>query len=723
MSQDRLNRDRNFEQEPYIYRIHNLDGGLVTSISTRLLPQEQGVAGDILNFDFRYPGIPMKRKGTAESFPEPPVDKVFGIHRFERTFTDDEYILIACEENEDGKLMFWNEDTEEWEVIKDGLPTEEPDFNTFADQCVIAYPNYPLFSWDGEEFREELGAEKAELSTYFTYENNDLEFTAKEAGEQGNYIEIEIIEPEEETQEITVETEGEQTEEDPFVITIIPEWKDTVKHKMMIYLDYPSQFPEPEEEEEEQKESTWKVGDPFSMTTVDYDITAEELKEVLQDLYGDDEIESVEYHESEEIDFVITFATLVNSHMRADFSGLYWEHEDPSPEIDEYQEYEDAEILSTAAEIKEALEANEDVDAVLDVEYLGDGSGKVFKFEKSALTGGFDPVQGAFLEDFRTRLLMAGDPEEPNKLRACHTGDPSLWDPNASGSNAFDMFVGPDDGTTVTGILEMGDGGILIGKHDSTYGLFGYTRENMVVDLVDSRIGVVNHDSMGFVKPYALFVSWDGIYRYESGQLPEKISLSIQSIFDNEVDHDRLDEASAVTDSRAYILSLPDKEEGSIVLVYYADQEKWSRWDQPDGRYFTNIRGGYLFVERDAKAIKEYGLEERTDDGFMFETDMTTIELDTELPERIKYFDDLYIILRTAEIPYQVDVEVSLDGLEMKEYARTETIEGEPGKQKVLRVNIGKEARFMEIRMRNEDSSDGFQPLSIIYTCRPLGVL
>ena len=712
MSEERFSRDRDFQREPYIYRIPNLDGGLVTSISTRIIPQDQGLLGDVLNLDFKYPGIPMKRKGTTDILDDAPGSKVNGIYKFKRTFTEDEYILLATE----SVLNYWDDENGEWATVSDELPDELPDFNTFADQCVIAYPSYPLFSWNGEELREDLGAETAEVETFFIYDDNDLRFKAKEKGKQGNYIRIAIIEPEEETQEITVETEGEQTEEDPFIITVTPEWKDVTKHKMMIFLDGPEENPEEEED------STWRIGDPFTMVTVDWDISAEDLKIVLQDLYGEDEIESVETSEKEDEDFIITFASLVDSHLRTDFAGLYWDKEDPSPVSEEYQEYEDAEILSTAQEVKEAIEANTEANEKIDVELIGDGSGKVLKFEESPLTGGFDAVKGAFLEDYRTRLLLSGDPDDPNKLRASHTGDPSLWDPNASGSNAFELYVGPDDGTKVTGILEMGDGGILIGKETSTYALFGYTRENMVVDLIDSRIGVVNHRSMGFVKPFGIFVSWDGIYRYESGQLPEKISLPIQSIFDNEVDHEKLDESASVTDSRAYILSLPSKEGGSIVLVYYADQDKWSRWDQPDGRFFADLKDRFYFVKRDSLEIKEIGTDTRTDEGTPFETKLTTIELDAELPERVKYFGELYVIFRTGEEPYEVDVSVALDGRDLKEFARNEIIEGEPYKQKILMISLGKEARFVEVSVKNYDSGKDFQPLSVVYTCRPHGV-
>ncbi len=695
MSEFRLERDRNFEQEPYIYRVYSLDGGLVPSFSPRLLDQQRGYSSDILNVEFEYPGIPNKRKGTEDYLDDAP-DSVRGLYEFERTFTEDKYVLLACA---NGKLYRWDDTV--WVEVKDALPDEEPDFNSFADQVVVAYPSHNLFSWNGEEFKEDLGAEKADLETFFIFENNDLRFVAKEAGIEGNYIRVAIVEPETETGDIAIVTEGEQTEEDPFIITITPEWRDITKHQMRVYLGNPSG-------------GNWKVGDPFTMVDVDYDITASGLQDVLRDLYGSDEVDVVEDN-----DFIVTFNTLVNSHMRADFAGL---EGTTDPVSEQHQEYEDAEILSTAQEIKDAVEADVNANEIVEVELIGDGTGKVYQFNESSLTGGFDSVKGAFLEDFRTRLLLSGDPEDPNLLRSSHTGDPSLWDPYASGSNAFELYVGPDDGTKVTGLLEMGDGGILIGKERSTYALFGYTRENMIVDLVDSHVGVINHKSMGFVKPYALFVSKDGVYRYESGQLPEKVSLPVQEIFDNEVDHSKLEESSAFTTERSYILSLPSVDGGSVVLVYYADQDKWTKWDEPNGKFFTDyseLDKGFLFSERESVKMKRFGIEDKT--GFV--SRLTTVQMDAELPERVKYFGEAYIIFRTAEDPYEVQVSVGLDGRTLQEFTKNEIIEGEKGKQTVLRIAIGKEARFMEISISGETTKSGFHPMSVIYTYKPHGVL
>lgn len=704
------------EQELRIHRINNLDGGLISSVSSRLLDQSGGMMSDIRNISFEYPGIVTKRLGTEEVFDE--VDGIInGLFEFEKTSEDESYVVIAHNHADDLVYLYWDTELEVWTVIKDTNTIAEPGFISFADQLVIANPEESLISWNGTDVVDNLGASKASLETFFVYSNNDLIFTAKEDGRDGNYIRIKIEEPEEETASPSVATSGTQTSDDPIIITITPAWNDVVPHKMSLFLDSPTG-------------GTFQIGDPFGYRVVDYGITAVDLEDKLKEVYGEDTVVSVETSAEIDIDFIITFAdNLVNSYLRANFSGLeYAEESDPSPEIEEYQAYKDSEIVSTAVEIKTMLEAAPTVDGLLDIAHISgsDGSGVVTTMRERALTGGYDAVSGNFMEHFRGRILLAGNKEQPNLLRGSHTGDPSLWDPGDPGSNSFELFVGPDDGTSITGMLELGDGGVLIGKHKSIYALFGYTRDNFVIDLVDSQRGVVNHASMGFVKPFGIFVSPSGVFRYQAGDLPENISLPIQEIFEEEVDKTQLAKCSAMVRNREYILTLPAKEGSDIVLVYYVDGNRWSRWTEPSGRYFTDYSEtleGFLYAKEDDNTVRLYGSARGKDIGVSFETYLTTVELDAGLPEIDKYFGDLYIIFRTAKEDYQVSVEVTLNDNYNKTIATNEVIPSGGKKQKVLRVPVGREARFMEVTLTHSQGVESFSPLSIVYTYRTMGVL
>ena len=709
------------EEELRIHRINNLDGGLISSISSRLLDQAGGMVQDIRNLSFEYPGIVTKRRGTEEVFGELP-GEIKGLFEFEKTSEDASYVVAACKVSNDLVYLYWNAGLEVWTVIQGAFLVAEPDFASFADQLVIANSEESFLSWDGSEVKENLGAAKARLETFFVHSNNDLRFTAKEAGKAGNYIRIKIIEPEVETPSPSVGVTGNQTAESPLLITITPAWEDVVPHKMGIHFDNPIG-------------GTFQIGDPFGYRVLDHNFTIEELEAKLKEIYGEDNIVNVEgvmsVPEGEpEVDVIITFASnLINSYLRVNFSGLEYDEEaDPDPTIIEVQAHKPSKIISTSAEIKGIMEADETIDNLLDIEHItgSDGSGVVTTMSERALTRGYDAVSGAFMEHFRGRILLAGNKEQPNLLRGSHTGDPSLWDPANPASNSFEMFVGPDDGTSITGLLELGDGGVLIGKHKSLYALFGYTRDNFVVDLVDSQRGVVNHESMGFVKPYGLFVSTTGVFRYEAGSLPEVISLPIQEIFDFEVDKERLVEASAVVRDREYILTLPAKEGEDIVLVYYVDGNRWTRWTEPAGKYYSDyskVKDGFLFAKAEGGEVFLYGVERGRDSGVPFDCYLTTVELDGGLPEIDKYFGDLYIIFRTADVSYDVSIEVTLNDNYNNTIAKKETIEASGKKQKVLRAVVGREARFMEVTITHSQGVEAFNPLAIVYTYRTMGVL
>jgi len=162
------------------------------------------------------------------------------------------------------------------------------------------------------------------------------------------------------------------------------------------------------------------------------------------------------------------------------------------------------------------------------------------------------------------------------------------------------------------------------------------------------------------------------------------------------------------------------------ILVYYVDGNRWTRWSEPTGKYFSDystVKDGFLYAPEEGTQVVLFGSDRGKDKGTAFESYLTTVELDAGLPEIDKYFGDLYIIFRTAEEDYNVSVEVTLNDNYNNVIATEEVIPGNSRKQKVLRVVVGREARFMEVTVRNEDGSKDFNPLAVLFTYRNMGVL
>jgi hypothetical protein len=102
----------NFQVE----RIPFLDGGLVTSVSPRLIDQSRGICTDILNIDFSKPGIPSKRPGTESLYTAITDETVNSIFEYLKTSTGARHLLVGTEE---GNLYVW--DGEEWAPLATGL--------------------------------------------------------------------------------------------------------------------------------------------------------------------------------------------------------------------------------------------------------------------------------------------------------------------------------------------------------------------------------------------------------------------------------------------------------------------------------------------------------------------------------------------------------------------------------------------------------------------------
>lgn len=386
--------------------------------------------------------------------------------------------------------------------------------------------------------------------------------------------------------------------------------------------------------------------------------------------------------------------------------------------------WNDEKILSKASQVKSAIEAHSTAKTIVDVSYPSDSDGtrEVTEMAERMLTGGYNAVKGKYLIEYRTRAVVA----DKNKLHVSHTGDPHLWSPGATGSNAMDVFVSPDDGEEISGLLNMGDGGILIGKPNSLYGLFGYKRDNFVVDLLDPSVGVSSHRTMIFSRPYAYWVWNTGVYRSQSGGTPERISYPIQELLDDIVDTNRIEESSALLYKRLYVLSLPLIGGGFVVVTFHLDHECWGLWTEPEGLVDVTVNNGQLiFAMRGlitpARFAEDVFIDEHTEE--IISSEITTIELDLGFPENEKDIGDLYLLFRGTGNPFCVDIDVFTDGCNKPSVtARDVELSGNEGMQVVLRLTVGKTARFIQLSVRN-NLDQQICPVSMSYTYQIKDVL
>ena len=325
---------------------------------------------------------------------------------------------------------------------------------------------------------------------------------------------------------------------------------------------------------------------------------------------------------------------------------------------------------------------------------------------------------GKYLEGYRLRAALAGNLEFPSMLFLSHTGDPTLWNPDTLGSNATRVFVAPDDGEGISGLLNMGDGSLLIGKPSSLYMLFGYARENFAIDPLDFSVGVAAHKSMIYSAPYAYFVSRRGIYRIRQGERPEQISLALKEFFDNQVNQDELHQAKGLLLGNLYVITLPRIGGGSITLVYDTIRERWvGEWTAPlMGAVTTRASGEVYYNEPAGRQLYEIKPNSLKDESKGITASLTTIELDADLPEIEKDIGDLYLICRGHTTAYNITVSLQFDGGGWVVRKQDVRIDVPLGAQELIRIPVGKTVRFFRVKIESCAGEANFSPMSLLYT-------
>lgn len=326
------------------------------------------------------------------------------------------------------------------------------------------------------------------------------------------------------------------------------------------------------------------------------------------------------------------------------------------------------------------------------------------------------------LAEWRGRIVAAGIKDDPCKVMLSHAIDPTIWDPAAIGSNAVHFYVGPDDGEPITGLINTGEGGLLVTKPTQLYGIFGYTRQDMTVDMLDTVIGGAAHAATVYARPNAYFCGRDGVFRY-NGNIPTRISETIQTLWDDTVAKDNLDEAVGALVKRTYVLTVPTKDGGRTTFAYHIDRERWAGvWDAPLLGEALEDNGDLIYTETGSNALHEVVPGVFTDDEKAFTPVLETHQIDMEVPERDKDVSNAYLIFMCADEPYTAYVTCAVDGSLGDTVPFVCTIRGQKGTQVVHRMHIGKTGRFFAFKMWSTEPKD-FRPLGITLAAHVKGMI
>lgn len=319
----------------------------------------------------------------------------------------------------------------------------------------------------------------------------------------------------------------------------------------------------------------------------------------------------------------------------------------------------------------------------------------------------------SMITEWRNRIVASGIKDDPCKVMLSDIMNPELWDAHTLGSTAVEFYAGPDDGELITGIKNTGEGGVLILKPTKTYGLFGYTRQDMTLDLLDTELGGESANAVTYIRPHAYFCGLDGVFRYK-GTTVERISTPIQTFWEAEVDRTRLDETVSAIVQRNLLVTVPKKDGEFVTLVFNIDKERWcGLWTAPLLEHVARLRERIIFSTiDDPKNLYHLNYLQYMDDTKPIKAIISTHEFDVGVPEREKDISDIYLTFLCTEDPYTVFIECFVDSKSVLTSPFVCEIAGKKDDQSVHRMHVGRTGRFFRLRLWSLDNTN-FKPLSI----------
>ena len=121
------------------------------------------------------------------------------------------------------------------------------------------------------------------------------------------------------------------------------------------------------------------------------------------------------------------------------------------------------------------------------------------------------------------------------------------------------------------------------------------------LQIISDSIGCVSQRSICKIRTQLMWLGEKGVYVYDTSSAPVDISLPIKRYIDNA---DNVSNACAGTDGERYYLSLPQKSNGHILLVYDTRTGFWNVEDDTDIIEFTNVNNELYGVTTDGKIYK-----------------------------------------------------------------------------------------------------------------------
>jgi hypothetical protein len=279
-------------------------------------------------------------------------------------------------------------------------------------------------------------------------------------------------------------------------------------------------------------------------------------------------------------------------------------------------------------------------------------------YPQGYFTGQVDTPKAKYLEVFQDMLVMAGDPNNLNRVWFSEQFAPQVWGNGQSGSGLEGDFldIATDDGEIITG-LALTDGALIVAKQHRMYRVTftGNAQDTWFVQLIHGQVGVLSNWTMQVIPEGLFFLSDRGpaiCYGTYSDVLPQ--TRLIQNLFSNS-DAASFELASmarsvACNDTtRNQILmtvSSPDSTVRDRILSYDYEQRMFSLQDGAQANYVAIVGDSNGFPVFWQGNLSGQVFSESTNwsaNGFPIPMRFTTPFMDMSGPDMTKQINWLWV--------------------------------------------------------------------------------
>jgi len=279
------------------------------------------------------------------------------------------------------------------------------------------------------------------------------------------------------------------------------------------------------------------------------------------------------------------------------------------------------------------------------------------------------PPNGKYVVFRKDRLYVAGDPNNPNRIYFCDTGNPTSW---STGSNYID--IRSNDGDMITGILPLGDS-LVIYKNNSVWMLAGTQTSDFFLSMVLSKVGCMAPGTLVEYHNIHIFLHRLGVFSFNGVNaqiLSEKIEPRILDI-----NATYIAKAAGGIYKNHYWLSLTKTGDTENKDTYLLNMQlgAWTYFSGLSPNVFTSWNGptdkGELFCGDSTNGFV-WQLDTGTTDGSqIIETYFYSKYFSVENPEKSKMLRKLYF--STNLIGADIGVIIAVDWSKI-EFGRTVNI-------------------------------------------------